>query len=164
MEREEPGIEVENDPAFHRRMWRMRRRGWIAMQVIALAGLAGLLGPGPLSLATAEHPAGLRVEHNRFARADAPQTLRVHAPATMSRPEGYRLALSRRFLDRIQIDEVTPPPVAAETTSDRIVFVFAGSPALTATFHFTPRSTGFMRAEVAGPDASPLSFWMVVYP
>ena len=159
------GLEVDDDPRFHRRMWRVQRAGWLAMLAITLAALTGLLGPGPLSRAVTAQPAGLRVEHPRFARVDAPQSLRVHLPTSAPPGGGYRLGLGRRFLDRVRIEAVVPPPVATEAAYDgRIVYTFAGAAAPVATVHFTPRGMGVVRAEIWAPGAVPVRAWMLVYP
>jgi hypothetical protein len=157
------GLELEDDPRFRRRMWRVQRIGWILMQLIVLAGLAGLLGAGPLSWAIAEDPAGLRVEHARFVRADAPQAMRVRLPSSAPSTGTYRLAVSREFVNRVQIDSVVPSPVATEGFPDRIVYVFAGGAPM-ATFHFTPRSMGLIRAEVSSPVGGRVSLRLLVYP
>ena len=159
------GLEVDDDPRFHRRMWRVQRAGWLAMLAITLAALTGLLGPGPLSRAVTAHPSGLRVEHSRFARVDAPQSLRVHLPASASPGGGHRLGLGRQFVDRVRIEAVVPPPLATEADSDgRIVYTFAGVAAPVATIHFTPRGMGVVRAEIWAPGAVPVPVWMLVYP
>jgi hypothetical protein len=158
------GLEVEDDALFHRRMWGVQRTGWFLMQLVVLAGLAGLLGSGPLSRAVAEHPTGLRVEHARFARAEAPQAMRVHLPPPASRTEGYRIGLGREFVNRVQIEGVVPQPVMMEGLPDRVVYVFAGGAVPVVTFHFTPRTMGVLRAEVGAPGTGPLTFWLLVYP
>jgi hypothetical protein len=159
------GLEVEDDPRFHRRMWRTQRVGWAAMVVITLVALTGLLGPGPLSTAVTAHPGGLRVEHPRFARADAPRSVRVHLPVSSPQPGGYRVALGRPFLDRVRIEKVVPEPIATETASDdRVAYVFAGAAAPVVTFHFTPRGMGVVRAEISAPGTPAVPIWMLVYP
>lgn len=158
------GLELEDDARFHRRMWRVQRMGWFLMQLVVLAGLAGMLGSGPLSRAVAEHPGGLRIEHMRFVRAEAPQTMRVHLPPSATPTEGYRIGLSREFVNRVQIEGVVPQPVVMESFPDRIVYVFVGGAVPVVTFHFTPRTMGVVRAEVGAPGTGPLTFWLLVYP
>jgi hypothetical protein len=159
------GLEVEDDPDFHRRMWRVQRAGWLAMLAIIFIALLGLLGPGLLGPAVIASPGGLRVEHPRFARADAPQALRVRLPAASPSAGGYRLGLGGRFVERVRMEAVMPRPVAVETASDdRVVYAFAGLVAPVATFHFTPRGMGVVRAEISAPGAATVAFWMLVYP
>lgn len=72
---DDAGSGLEDIPSFHQRIWRLQRVGWIAMLLVALAGLVGLLGPGSWSRTRVEHPAGLRVEHTLFARAETQQAM-----------------------------------------------------------------------------------------
>jgi hypothetical protein len=135
------------------------------MLLLSLGGLAGLLGPGPLSWTETTDSRGLRVEHHRFGRAEAPQAMRVHIPGVPGARE-HRVALGREFLDRVRIESVDPPPASAEARPDRVVYVFDGPPdaGAVATFHFTPRAIGVVRAAVGLPEAPPLSVRLVVYP
>ncbi|MGH7367482.1 MAG: hypothetical protein ACREKQ_07290 [Candidatus Rokuibacteriota bacterium] len=171
MDRHGPGLELEDDEAFHQRVWRVKRAGRLAMLLLILLGLGGLLGTGPLSRTEVRDAGGLRVEHARFVRADAPQSIRVRMPAQAA-AGAYRLAVSREFLDRVRVDSVVPAPVLTEALADRVVYVFAGRPstdAAVATLHFTPGSMGLVRAGFGVPGAAPLTtwpltIWMVVYP
>ena len=157
------GLELEEDEAFHERVWRLRRAGWLAMVLLILAGLAGLLGVGPLSRAEVSDASGLHVAHARFARAEAPESLRVRVPA---QADGHRLAVSRAFLDRVRIESVVPEPARTEALGDQVVYVFAGRPGTdaVATVHFTPSAVGFVRAGLGVPGRAPLTIWMLVYP
>lgn len=151
---------------FHRRMWHVRRVGWVAMLLLALAGLSGLLGPGPMSSIEIQGSRGLRIEHQRFGRADAPQAMRIHIPGVPG-GQDYRVAIGRELLDRVRIESVDPAPAWAEARPDRVVYVFKGPPdagGAVATFHFTPRAIGIVRATVGLPDATPVSVPLVVYP
>jgi hypothetical protein len=165
-DRHDAGLELEYEEAFHQRMWRVRRVGWLGMVLLMLAGFGGFLGGGPMSRAEVRTSHGVRIEHARFARAEAPQTLQAHLPVPAA--DGYRLAVSREFLDRVRIDSVVPHPLRTEVHVDRVVYVFAGpsatAAAAVATFHFTPHSMGLVRAGFGVPDLATLTIWMIVYP
>lgn len=168
-DREGSGLDLEEDIAFHERTWRLQRAGSILLLLIALAGLVGVFGQGPLSrTVTGDDTPGLRIEHERFARADAPQTMQIRTspmPAALS--HHHRLALSRDFLDRVRVDAVVPTPVRAEAEPGQIVYVFAGQPApgeTLAAFHFTAQSSGVLRVRVSVPGIAPLVAWQLVYP
>jgi hypothetical protein len=162
-DRSTPGLELEEDEAFHARVWRLRRAGWLAMVLLILVGLTGLLGVGPLSRAAVSDASGLHVEHARFARAEAPESLRVRLPA---QADGHRLAVSVAFLDRVRVERVVPAPVRTEALGDQVVYVFAGRPGADAvvTVHFTPHAIGLARAGLGVPGRAPLTIWMLVYP
>ncbi|MGH7400586.1 MAG: hypothetical protein ACRELW_23940 [Candidatus Rokuibacteriota bacterium] len=169
VDRHGAGLELEDDEAFHQRVWRLKRAGRLAMLLLVLMGLGGLLGASPLSRTAVQDAEGLRVEYARFARAEAPESIQVRMPARAA--DVYRLAVSREFLDRVRVDSVVPAPVLAEALADRVVYVFAGRPStgsVVATFHVTPDSVGLVRASFGVPGAPstirPLAIWMVVYP
>jgi hypothetical protein len=159
------GLELADEEEFHQRMWRVRHVGRVGMVLILVAGVGGLLGMGPLSRTEVRGPDGLRIEHARFVRAEATQTITVHIPTPS--PGGYRLALGRALLDRVRIDSVVPNPVRTEVLADGVGYVFAAGPVaapVVATFHFTPRSIGIVQAGVGVPGLAPLTIWMLVYP
>jgi len=161
----ETGLELADDEAFHQRMWRVRLVGRIGLVLVLVAGLGGLLGVGPLSRVEVRGPDGLRIEHARFVRAEATQTITVHIPHPG--PGGYHLAVGRQLLDRVRIDSVVPHPLRTEVLADGVGYVFAPGPAAApgvATFHFTPRSIGLVQAGLGIPGRAPLTIWMLVYP
>lgn len=157
------GLDLEDAEAFHERVWRLRRAGRLVMVLLILVGFAGLLGTGPLSRGEVSDAGGLHVEYARFARAEAPASLRVRMPA---QADGHRLAVSRAFLDRVRIESVVPEPVRSETLGDQVVYVFVGRPGTeaVATFHFTPHVIGLARGTLGAPGLAPLTIWMIVYP
>lgn len=68
---------------------RFARLGWVTLTVLVVAGLAGLLGPGPLSWATAYSPGALiAVEYQRVRHreADGSLTLRIAGEASRNQP------------------------------------------------------------------------------
>jgi hypothetical protein len=160
------GLELVDEESFHQRMWRVRHVGRVGMVLLVIAGLGGLLGVGPLSRAEVRGPDGLRIEHARFVRAEAPQTLEVHIP-TPAVSGGHHLAVSRTFLDRVRIESVVPAPLRTEVLADGVAYVFAAGPSATsavATFHFTPRSMGLVQGGIGVPGLAPLTIRMLVYP
>jgi hypothetical protein len=165
MNRSDQGLQLDDGTAFHERMWRLRRVGRLGMLLFILLGVAGLMGRGPLSRAEVRDARGLRIVHERFARVEAPQTIRAQIPAP---PAGaYQLAVSRDFLDRVRIESVVPEPVLAEARADRVIYGFARGPGpdpAVVTFHFTPNSAGLVRAGFGVPGLAPLTIRMLVYP
>lgn len=108
------GLQLEEDLAHQRREWRVQRIGWIAMALIAAAALAGLLGPGPLSHARAGDPRALQVEYGRFARARAPEELRIRVPGQAVSDGRVRMVLPQAFLDRIELKRIQPEPESVD--------------------------------------------------
>ncbi len=162
-------LELEGHWEDHPWELRVQRIGWILFALLILAALAGLLGHGPLSRATAEDPASsLRIEYQRFERYQGPTELRLHAAPQAVRGGKLKIWLSREFLDNIELEQVVPQPVTAELGSDRQTYVF-DAPHLTAetlvVLRYKP-TLKFARTTVrAGVEGAPeLSFWQFAYP
>ncbi|HXH81412.1 MAG TPA: hypothetical protein VNN07_00620 [Candidatus Tectomicrobia bacterium] len=164
------GPELDTDEAFQRRSWRVQRVGWAVMVVVVLAALAGLLGSGPISTATAVVPGTLRVEHQRFSRFKTPETLTVHLDSAATGTDRVLVGIDRRYLDDSRIDAITPPPARVHAAGDQLVYEFAvarpGAPIIIA-FLLQPERLGLVRGRVVlhAPDgARPATFWAFVYP
>jgi hypothetical protein len=116
-------LEIGEDLQFQHRQWRVQRIGWVVMAVIALLAIAGLMGPGPLSRATATTADGrLLVRYQRFARYQAPATLQFEFSIGASR--NTRLWLSRKYMEGVQVGAITPAPESVSTARDWLGYVF----------------------------------------
>ncbi|MDQ3686674.1 MAG: hypothetical protein M3430_13905 [Acidobacteriota bacterium] len=161
-------LEVAQDLEFQRRSWTFQRMGWIVMTLVIVAALLGLFGTGPLSSASVGgEDAPLRMEYSRFARWTAPTTLRVHVGAG-NRSEGKaRVWLSRDYLEKFQVEGVTPEPESVEAWADRHVYFFnapdSNRPA-TVTFHLKAQHIGALSGQVGSADEQPIGFGQFIYP
>lgn len=161
-------LEIHQDLPHERREWVIERIGWVLMGLLLLAAFIGLLGPGPLSSATAgESGSILWAEYDRFERSQAPSTLRVHVGPGASRDGKARLWLNRDFIDNVEIHLIEPQPEMVEAGPDRFVYTFntPGSEQATAvTFHF--EANRFWRIPVRiGLEGGPeLQFSQFIYP
>jgi len=165
-----PDLQLEEDPAFQRRSWRVERIGTWAFVAILAAAAAGLLGSGPLSHGTATVPGTLRVEFQRFAQYQSPDTLLIHVEPGVAPGRELRLWFDRRYLEGARLETMVPPPVRVETAADRLTFVFAltepGVP-FTASVGLQPQRVGLIHARLGLEPAdggSRLAFRQVVYP
>lgn len=156
MARHARSLEIDDDMTFHRRDWIAERVGWVALWAIPVLALTGLLGPGPLGSTRIEAPGGLRVTYPAIARADAPFRIEADLPA----PEAgspSALFIAAPLLDRLDVESVTPEPVAVASTSEGSTFEFAGSAPRVVVRAKTERS-GRLRGEVrAGATAVTIS-------
>jgi len=119
------GLEIDEDPAFTARAWRLQRASWIAMALVVTLALTGLLGSGPLSRSVVSLPGLLRVEYQRFARYEAAQTLTVRLEPGATRGAEAKLWIDRRYLNDTRVESVTPPPARVEATEDQLVYAFS---------------------------------------
>jgi hypothetical protein len=166
--RREHDLEIEQDVAFLRRSWRVQRAGWLGMGAVLVLALAGLFGSGPLSRQDVTLPGLLRVEYQRFARYDAPQTLAVRLEPAATSTADVRVWLDRRYLDESRVETITPPPSRVEAAGDRLVYVFAltrpGEPA-TVVFELQARRFGPMAGRVGLDGVQAFApFRQFVYP
>jgi hypothetical protein len=160
-------LDTPQDLRAQRIDWRFERAGWVAIALVLLAAIAGLLGPGLLSEATAGSTGtALWAEYNRFERYQAPAQLRLHArPAGAS--DTLQVWLDRAYLESFEIERVDPPPRAVAVGPDRLIYEFAlapGSGPVSVTFHV--QAIDYWRVPVrlgvvGGPE---LAFTQLVYP
>lgn len=101
------------------------RVGWTALALILLAGLLGLLGPGPLSHRIQESNDGqLSVEFYAVERYAAPAKLTIRFADPERRDRMVRIAVSRQFTDEIDLEEILPEPESTTMLSHQIVYAF----------------------------------------
>jgi len=161
-------LELPQDLDFQRRSWIAQRIGWAIMALVLLAGLAGLLGNGPLSIATAGGPGSpLEVEYGRFARHSGPTQMEIRLQPTAMQGDTARVWLDREYLRGIQVERVIPEPESVEVTADRAVYVFkvnqSDQPA-SITFYITPDLIGTHTVRVGIDNGETLTFRQIVYP
>jgi hypothetical protein len=112
----------------HRREWRVERIGWAALVVITAAGLAGLLGPGPLTFQRrSSDDDSLTIEYQSVEHNAAPGRLVIRARPPAGESE-IRLAFSRSFCDHATAESIVPTPRSAEARGDDVVYTFAADP------------------------------------
>jgi hypothetical protein len=161
-------LEINQDLPHQRHEWTIERVGWIAIVLLLLAGLAGLLGPGPLSQARAsDQEATLGVEYNRFEHYQAPSILKIHlGPGTSSEGQ-VRLWINRDFIENIQLEHIDPEPESMEVGSDRITYVFKVSDPnqpTAVTYHYEPNSYGSRPIRIGIEGGSQLTFTQFFFP
>jgi hypothetical protein len=155
--------EIEEDLPFQHRNWRAQRIGWALLGAVVLAGLAGLLGSGPLSSAQDSGGAGLTVEYERFVRHGAQSKIEV----IVGKPANtVRIAISRSFLEASEMRQILPAPLQARAGDGFVVYVFerAGSGPMHVTFVFQPDELGSHEVQIAVDDASALALRQFTYP
>lgn len=161
-------LEVAQDLHFQQWQWTIQRHGWIVLLALVAAALAGLLGRGPLSSAATATPDGaLHLEYDRFLHYRDPTTLQLRLE-----PQGVRDGLARvwlegAYLEGVQIQHVTPRPVAEEAAGGSIVFVFrVADPgrATRITFHLEAEQLGRLSGRFGLDGGEPGTFWQFVYP
>jgi hypothetical protein len=159
-------VEIHEDMPFQERTWRVQRVGWVVMALIVLAGLAGLFAGGPLASAAAEGP-GVRVEYGRFERWHGASTLLVRLAADAVQEGRVALLLDGRYVERVQIEHIVPPPERTLTTSEGPVFIYSvaqGGVPGTIAFSIKPERAGVLRGRIGLPGREAAQFTQIVWP
>ena len=158
-------IEVSYDPEHEEREWCVQRAGWVLMAVLALAALAGLLGPGPISHARAGASGSpLQVQYERFVRNQAPGDLKFYC-----RPQGkdqFQLSFGREFIEHTQIKEISPEPIETSTEGEKYVYRFqrSGGSEHLVTFRVEGSQFGRMETEVELDKVAKVQFKQFFWP
>ena len=159
-------LESPSNLAFERRSWRIERAGWLAIALLLAAAFAGLLGPGPLSIAELRSADGsLAVSYPRFMRLRATSRVQIRAVA----PPGSetKLFLDAAWVDRVRLLGIAPAPARSELDADGWKLVFstpaAASRPLEVSIDVEPRSWGRLAGRV-GLGSAELRFQQLVYP
>lgn len=161
---EEHGLQVLRNERHQRHEWQLETIAWAFIAVILVAAVGGLLGPGPLSTATAR-AGGLTLDYQRFVHYQGPQRLTFRLAGG---PDGgARLWIDRAFVETMEIEQVDPWPDAVEAEAGRYVWVLRAPRAgerFVATIRYRPDRMGLTRGH-AGIDGGPqVSFWQFAYP
>ena len=154
---------VREDMRFQRRSWLIERGGWLALAVIAVLGLSGLLGNGPLSWAH-EAAGPLTVSYERFQRAT--RTSAFVFEVTHQGGGEMTLHLGAPFARDFEVSSIQPPPLRSTTGPDGLDFVFAaaGAGKSRVVIWARARSDGLSRVAVAADRGPPGRLDIFVYP
>lgn len=120
---EQTPLELETRDRFEA-VWR-----WVEIVVstliglFLLAGLAGLVGPGPLGRMRQDSPRRtLGLSYDRYIRVSAAGKLILD----LHRPEGQiaTVHLDRSYLDRVSVKSTSPRAISEAVTADGIDYAF----------------------------------------
>lgn len=161
-------IEAGCDLAFERRWWRLQRICWAILTLLLLGGVAGLFGHGPLSKATV-HPSGseLEVRYDRLARRETPTLLELRVDKSALASGRLAIRLNRELVDRMQLKQIVPTPLAAEPLADGVRFFFQTDPTRDSAFIIfseNPTTPGIVESEVTLEGSETVRFRQFVYP
>jgi hypothetical protein len=156
-------IPVREDMRFQRRSWIVERVGWSLLILLALIGLSGAFGIGPLSWQTASS-GPLSVEYERFQRITRLARFTFNISGQTG-PE-LRLHLSDTFQKNFEVSNIQPRPARSTAGRDGLDLTFATDGASAARIVIWAHSRRYGMSDITarlGSEA-PLSFWVLVYP
>lgn len=159
-------LEIDEDPAFQEREWKVERIGWAVLGVVILLAVSGLFGHGPISWTSASTDDGsLEVAFERFGRRGGSQDLVITAAASAADGGQWQIDISLGYSQDIDIDSITPEPESAEAVEGAIRYTFVQADPgvdLDVTFSVTPDGMWNTTGEVsfpAGPSVRIRQFW-----
>ncbi len=118
-------LEIDQDPDFQRREWKMQRVGRVVLLAIILATLVGVFGAGPISTATVRSPDGrLEVAYNRMARHAAPDPLRIRLAPGTAVDSLVDLWIDQRYVHGLVVRELSPEPIQMRAGEERLIYRF----------------------------------------
>jgi len=117
-------LQVDQDMAFHKRMWTVQRLGWVVCTFVLAAAAVGLLGDGPMAERSAKAGDVLEVRYGRIERHRSPSKMSVWVSTDVADAGVVEVWLDRVFADRLRIDSVTPEPESVTTSATRVTYTF----------------------------------------
>lgn len=122
-------LEVSEDAAFQRREWTAQRIGWAAMALVVVAALIGLLGPGPLSGATAAtDDGGAEVQYQRFGHLEADDEITVVLSPAAVTDDSVDVELAADWLRSVDVTGISPEPQEQVATPYGVRLTVAAEP------------------------------------
>ncbi len=154
---------VKEDMRFQRRSWIVERIGWSVLVLIALIGLSGVFGIGPLSWQTAKG-GSLSVEYERFQRIT--RLARFTFEASRQTGPELRLHLSDAIQKNFEISKIQPEPTRTAVGNDGMDLFFPTDGANAARVVIWAHSRHYGSSDIAARlgNEAPVSFWVFVYP
>lgn len=121
-----PTLDLDDDPRFLAREHLATRIGWVALTAFLLAGLLGLLGPGPLSTTVSgASDSPVRVEHQRVTHYEADDSVTLLLDESLIEGDTLAVELTGAWLTGMDISSVSPQPDAQRLIPGGAVYEFA---------------------------------------
>jgi hypothetical protein len=155
-------LEVTEDLRFQYRQWLVARIATGAFTVIAVIGILGLTGGGPLSHAQAESRGGeVSVDYDRFLRLAGHVELELQLESDRGAAE---IVVDEAYLEGFDIENISPQPDSESADGRGLVFSFEEETRRTVSISLLAREVGFQRAEISASGLGSVSFRQFVYP
>ena len=161
-------IEIEQDLDFQQKSWTVQRVSWIIMLLIAVSGLLGAFGGGPIADATAGDRNELEIAYQRLVRMSGTEKLGIsfgeRAPRSGST---VSLWLDRKWLSRHNVRAIVPEPESTSVAADRVTYHFSAKPgALPSKVEFDLETIAFgsLYGKAGIPGGTTVTFSQFSYP
>jgi hypothetical protein len=132
-------MDLDEDPAFHRREWRFQRIGRVGLVLFAALALFGLFGDGPISRARRLGPAGESIDYQHVLRWRTARPLTV----ILTDQGPHEIRVSPDYADAVDLRVIRPLPDSTFDRGGERVFRFESAKGPTAIeFELKPRRPG----------------------
>jgi hypothetical protein len=159
-------LHLQQHDAFQQREWSVIRAGWVGLTVFVLAGVAGLLGNGPLSWTTATSSGGLvSVEFQRVTHHEADDALTLQFAPDAPEDGLLSVEMTGPWVRSVDLQGMTPEPSEQQLIPGGMVLELpvAQSGVTAVNLSFRAQEYGPLTGTVAvGPDR--VSFTQYVLP
>ena len=159
-------LQIDDDMDFQRKEWQVERIAWVVMALLALAGLLGLFGDGPLAKTRAVN-GPLQVEYHRFERLLSPAQMVVQVDPEAVQNEEVRLVIGRDLMESLEVSAIAPEPERMELTPESLVYVFNVSEAtapIRITFDMETAKAGSHNGNIALENGTSVNISQFIYP
>ena len=154
-------LEINEALEFQNRFMRVQRVLAIVAVLVLLVAVAGVFGTGPLAHATTTGTRGLRVDYDRFVRAEASTDLVVTLPGGKGKTN---VAIDNGYLDKTEIGQVSPEPSDVTALPDRTIYTVQQTPPSHVRFNITPQKAGVYHVTIWAGGGRQVRFTQIVYP
>lgn len=148
--------------------WILQRVGWGVWGILISAGLAGLLGDGPLcSRSITSSDGALTLSYQRYEHVGAPAQLNIRLNRQETTDSQFKLSVSREFWEAIEMQRIQPEPLRCETTSKGVRLTFGIDRDVTNAdlqFHIEYKKFGNVSAALQLEHGPELQFTQFIYP
>jgi hypothetical protein len=120
-----------NRPRRHRfpLFWKIQRIASYFIGSVILAVVVGLVGTGIFTDQVAQAAgSNFSVHYSMSGRDNAPTTLRMAISSESIQDGHVRISMDRDYIDRFDIQSITPEPKSVQVTPDRYIYTFAAEP------------------------------------
>lgn len=159
-------LELDADPDFHARLWKIQFIGWIAIGLLLAATVAGAFGGGPLAWETRTVLDGrVQVEWPRISRYRLPEKLSVRLAEPLE-DEQIVIRFDDRFLRQVQIETVQPWPDGGTMIANGGSYAFSAPQAgdIHITMWFRPMERWSVAGSVTVNGSEPVELSTFVFP
>ena len=163
MEKQNEGLQLEDDIEFLRKDWKFERIGWVFLTLFVLAAAAGLFGRGGFiwnKAVAGNSEDGLALEYNPFWRQQSPEELKI----TMSGAD-TSIVFSSTGLDDIKIENVLPQPEHLDHSENKLTVTYKNSAeARVIKVFLDPQKIGPFKCRVTTGNKPAANLSVFIYP